>query len=83
MRTSRLASNNPLLPALGQVVRALRVEQELTQGALAEKAGIHFTWVSHIESGRVNPTISNLTRLSEGLGVKLSELIRLAEELAQ
>ena len=80
MRTSRLAAKTPALPALGEVIRALRREQGMSQGDLGERAGIHPTWISHIESGKVNPTFANLTRLSEGLGVRLSELIARIEE---
>jgi transcriptional regulator with XRE-family HTH domain len=83
MRTSRLASKTPSLPALGEVVRTLRREQGLSQGDLGVKAELHPTWISHIESGRVNPTFANLTRLSEGLGIRLSELIARIEEQQQ
>ena len=72
---------DPLILALGKAVKALRLKAGLSQDALGERAGIHSTWISQIENGRVNPTVSNLFLLSEGLGVKLSELILLAEEL--
>jgi transcriptional regulator with XRE-family HTH domain len=80
MRTSRLAAKTPSMQALGEVIRTLRREQGLSQGDLGERADIHPTWISHIESGKVNPTFANLTRLSEGLGVRLSELIARMEE---
>ena len=66
---------------MGLAVRMIRQNQEIFQEDLAERVGLHPTWISHIESGRVNPTIKNLALLSEGLQVKLSELIALAEEL--
>jgi transcriptional regulator with XRE-family HTH domain len=66
---------------LGLAIRTIRHNQRILQEELAERAGIHPTWISHIESGRVNPTIKNLALLSEGLQIKLSELIALAEEL--
>jgi transcriptional regulator with XRE-family HTH domain len=61
-------------------LRAFRNEKRLTQEILGERVGLHPTWISHIESGRVNPTLSNLALLSEGLGIRLSELIARAEE---
>ena len=67
--------------ALGAAVRSLRREAKLSQEALGAKAGIHPTWISQIENGRVNPTISNFFLLSEGLGVRASELMLLTEEL--
>jgi transcriptional regulator with XRE-family HTH domain len=62
-------------------IRALRTDRQMTQEALGMKAGIHPTWVSQIEGGRVNPRLSNLALLSEALEVKLSQLIAFAEEL--
>jgi len=62
-------------------IRLVRTERAMSQSLLAERSGIHPTWISHIESGRINPTAVNLARLSKGLGVKLSELIARSEEL--
>jgi XRE family transcriptional regulator, regulator of sulfur utilization len=66
---------------LGLAIRATRLEHQITQEELGKRAGIHPTWISHIESGRVNPTISNLALLSEALGIKLSAVVAAAEEL--
>lgn len=62
-------------------IRTLRTDRKLSQETLGLKAGIHPTWISHIEGGRVDPRISNLARLSEALQVKLSDLVSFAEEL--
>ena len=67
--------------ALGEAVRSLRGEAKLSQETLGAKAGIHPTWISQIENGRVNPTISNFFLLSKGLGVRPSQLMLLTEEL--
>lgn len=78
---SEAKSKNPSLPSLGMAVRALRTDRKMSQEALGAASGIHATWISHIESGRVNPRLSNLAQLSEALGVKLSDLLAFAEEL--
>ncbi|HET7417909.1 MAG TPA: helix-turn-helix transcriptional regulator [Solirubrobacterales bacterium] len=65
---------------LGKAIRKLRNDAELSQEALGERAGIHATWISHIESGRINPTWGNVRRISRGLGVPLAELAALAEQ---
>lgn len=72
--------NDPQI-GLGQAIRTLRHKAELSQEALGEKAEIHPTWISHIESGRINPTWGNVRRLADGLEVKLWELAQLAEKL--
>ena len=54
--------------------------EELSQEALGNRAEIHPTWISHIESGRINPTWGNVRRIADGLEVPLEELAALAEE---
>jgi transcriptional regulator with XRE-family HTH domain len=66
---------------LGKAIRALREERKLSQETLGNDAGIHPTWISHIESGRINPTWGNVRRIARGLKVPLPELAALAEEL--
>jgi len=68
-------------PGLGRAIRRLRTERGLSQEELGLRAGIHPTWVSHLESGRNNPAWGSVRRLAEALGVTLSELAALAEEL--
>lgn len=53
----------------------------LSQEALGLEADIHPTWISHIESGRVNPTYGNVRRIANALGVSLPALAALAEHL--
>jgi transcriptional regulator with XRE-family HTH domain len=66
---------------LAKAIRQLRREEQLSQEALGLMAGIHPTWISHIESGRVNPTWGNVRRIAGGLRVALPELAALAEDL--
>jgi len=65
---------------LGKAIRALRSERELSQETLGHRAEIHPTWISHIESGRINPTWGNVRRIAKGLDVPLEQLAALAEE---
>jgi transcriptional regulator with XRE-family HTH domain len=66
---------------LGKAIRQLRTDRQLTQEALGLRSGIHPTWISHLESGRINPTWGNMRRVASGLEVPLPKLARLAEEL--
>lgn len=59
----------------------MRSEVQLTQEALGHRAEMHPTWISHLESGRVNPTWGNMRRIAAALGVPLCRLAGLAEEL--
>lgn len=65
---------------LARAIRALRKEGQLSQEALGERAEIHPTWISHIESGRINPTWGNVRRIARGLKVPLPRLAQLAED---
>lgn len=65
---------------LGKAIRMLRQERSLSQEALGTRAEIHPTWISHIESGRINPTWGNVRRIASGLKVPLDQLATLAEE---
>lgn len=66
---------------LSKAIRQLRMEIHLSQEALGLRADIHPTWISHMESGRVNPTWGNVRRIAKGLRVPLSVLAALAEDL--
>ncbi|HEY6731645.1 MAG TPA: helix-turn-helix transcriptional regulator [Solirubrobacterales bacterium] len=66
---------------LSKAIRQIRREAQLSQEALGLRADIHPTWISHIESGRVNPTWGNVRRLAYGLEVPLHVLAALAEDL--
>lgn len=65
---------------LGRAIRALRTQSHLSQETLGHRAEIHPTWISHIESGRINPTWGNVRRIAKGLKVPLSQLAQLAEK---
>ena len=66
---------------LGKAIRQLRREGNLSQETLGHRADIHPTWISHIESGRINPTWGNVRRIAKGLKVPLAQLADLAEDL--
>jgi transcriptional regulator with XRE-family HTH domain len=68
---------------LGAVVKALRAEAGLTQERLAERAGMHVTYVGHIERGERNPTWVALGKLSQGLGVPRWVLVKRADDLGR
>lgn len=55
-------------------LRRLRVARSLSQEALAVDANVDRTYVSRLERGLENPTISVLERLSKALGAEIVEL---------
>ena len=63
----------------GFAVRVRREELGLTQEDLAEKAGIHRTYLSDVERGSRNLSLINIERLALALCMSLSDLFRLVE----
>ena len=61
------------------VVQRHRRRMGLTQEVLAERAGLHPTYISMIENGHKVPTLEAARQLASGLGMRLSKLIADAE----
>lgn len=66
---------SPILEVFGQNVRKLRVEQGLSQEQLADKAGLHRTYIGMIERAEKNITLCNMEKVAVALGVSVSSLI--------
>lgn len=60
---------------LGRAVRAIRRDRDLSQEALAERAGLHPNQIGRLERG-TNVQIGTLLAVVDGLGVGLAELGR-------
>lgn len=60
---------------LGANVKRLREAKGLSQEELAFQADMHRTYVSGIERGKRNPTVTVLERLAKPLGVTAGELL--------
>lgn len=56
-------------------VRARRRELGISQEELADRAGVHRTYVSQVERAIVNVSIDNIERLSGALIVSASALL--------
>lgn len=60
---------------LGSNVRRLREEQGWSQEDYADRAEIHRTYVSDIERGRRNPTITVVEKLAVPFGIAPGDLL--------
>lgn len=67
----------------GIVVRERRQKLGLSQEAFADKAGIHRTYVSSIELGKVQVSIGIASKLAEALETRLSVLWRDVERTSE
>ncbi len=61
---------------IGQRLRELRQEKSMSQGDIAKKLGVHRSYISGIERGVRNPTVKNVERIAEALGVSPYTLLQ-------
>lgn len=57
-----------------EIIKALiraRAHKNLTQKELADKIGVEQSALARFESGRINPTLSFLKKVTHGLGLQL------------
>jgi len=68
---------------IGAGIRFFREKERLTQEALAQKAGISYQYLSGVETGRENFTITVLSSLASALGLTVRTLIGAAYDLSE
>ena len=61
---------------LGENLRKLRLKKNLSQGDLATALSVDRAYISNIENGRMNPTLSTLEKIANALGISSSELLK-------
>lgn len=66
--------------AFGLAVRELRRTQQKTQEQLGFEADLRRTFISLIELGQQQPTLTTISKLANALGTTPSNLLRLAEK---
>lgn len=60
----------------GVTVRRLRASKNISQEKFAEIVGLHRTYISEVERGERNISLVNIAKITNGLGVSISEFFR-------
>ncbi len=60
----------------GQKVKELRLKKDMSQGDLAKILGVHRAYISGIERGVRNPSLTTIERFAKAFGVKSNELLK-------
>lgn len=60
----------------GKRVRQLRKQKKFSQEELAQKAGLHRTYISDIERGNRNVSLENIKKIADALDVQLNYLLK-------
>jgi transcriptional regulator with XRE-family HTH domain len=68
------------LEALGRHIQELRHDRAMTLQQLADAADVSVSMLSSVERGHKAPTVVVLSRIAEGLGVPLAELVAQPED---
>ncbi len=77
-----MAQAHPVLSdAFSQVVRRHREKRDLSRAALAEKSGLHQTYVGLLERGERSPNLDTAKAIAKALDVPLGKLIVEAERI--
>jgi transcriptional regulator with XRE-family HTH domain len=69
-----------IAPRVGRVIRRYREGIGLSQEELAERSGLHRTYISLVERGHRNISVDALSQIAEALEVYPSRLIADAEK---
>lgn len=65
-----------ILKIFGKRIKELRKKNNMSQEKLAEKTGIHRTYLGVIERGEKSISIEIIEKLSKALNISISELFK-------
>jgi transcriptional regulator with XRE-family HTH domain len=65
---------SPAHAAFGNAIREIRTQRGISQEALADRCGLDRTYISGIERGERNPSLTNILKIASALEVRASEI---------
>lgn len=63
-------------PDLGRRIAATRVQRGLSQQTISRRSGIDPSYLSRVETGKIQPTVRTAHRIAAALRMPLAELLR-------
>ena len=72
-------AREPITRRFGTVIRQRRVAEGLSQEALAAAARLHPTYISLVERGLRNPSLTSIQKLAHALDASMATLVGEAE----
>ncbi len=61
---------------LGDNIKRIRLASNMTQSDLCQKLEVDGAYMSNVESGKKNPTLSTITNIAKALDVSVDELLK-------
>lgn len=71
---------NELLKILGGKIKTIRKSKKVSQEKLAELAGLHPTYISNIEQGKVNASIYSYYMIAKALDTQFHDLCNISDD---
>lgn len=60
----------------GENLKKIRLEKKMSQGDICRALGVDRAYISNLESGKRNPTLSTIKRIADALGVSVDSLLK-------
>lgn len=76
-----MRTRSPAHAAFGNAIREIRKRRGISQAALAEECRLDRTYISGIERGQRNPSLTNILKIAAALGTPASQILAHAEQL--
>ena len=61
---------------LGKNLKQIRTAKGISQGEISRNLVVDKSFVSNIENGKTNPTLSTIAKIAKAIGVSVSELTK-------
>jgi len=61
---------------LAENMKKIRERKNMSQGDICRDLGVDRAYISNIESGKQNPTLSTIERIAKALDVTVDELLK-------
>jgi transcriptional regulator with XRE-family HTH domain len=65
---------------LGRRIKAIRLRRELPQETLGEQVWLNYKYLGAIERGECNPSLKQLLKIAQALGVEPHELLMIEQK---
>lgn len=75
----KAGNTEEILKVFGMIIQNLRLDMNISQAELAERGDFNRTYISDLERGKKQASLSTILRLAEALEVQPHELMKFLE----
>lgn len=61
---------------LGKNLKRIRTEKGISQGDIGRALNVGRSFITNIENGKTNPTLSTIAKIAKAIGVSVGELMK-------